>query len=497
MRQTLIGAALAAALQVPLGASAGDTSDMADIKRMIEGMKADYERRIESLEQRLEKAEAAAAKADDRAREAARADADATAKSAKGFGAMTSGTAFNPQISVILDGNYYHDDADGEGTELLGSVDGINHAHGGGHEHGGGHGHGGADQGFNFRSAELAFSASVDPYFDARAQLAIDSDGEVDLEEAWFQTRSLPYGFKIKGGKFLSDIGYINNQHPHQWDFTDQNLAYLNLLGDHGLQETGIQATWLPDWGHYTLFGVEVLQGDQERLGALVDDEALHEAAEEAGVEEDDLGLDAANDGPRLYTAFLKYAPDLGYDHALQLGTWGAWADQHQEIHEEPVIHALDGDAWMWGLDAVYKYSAGRGHGAGDIKLQGEYLWQRKDLNLAFHEANPGLVGAERKFTQDGFYLQGLYGIAPRWQLGLRYDKVGLTSELESAGQVLREWDDSDRWTAALTWTPTEFSRLRLQYAMADLSVEGERRDVDYIYLQFLMSLGSHGAHKF
>ena len=230
---------------------------------------------------------------------------------------------------------------------------------------------------------------------------------------------------------------------------------------------------------------------------------------EEGGV---NLGLGEQKDGPRLLTAFAKFAPDLGYDHALQIGLWGAWSDQHQELHgelahaEEPghqaeeehtPLHALDGDAWMWGLDAVYKYDSGRSYGAGDFKLQGEYLWQRKDLYLTYHQENPALVGAERKFTEDGFYLQGIYGIAPRWQLGLRYDKVGLTNKLESGGSLLNEWDPSDRWTAALTWTPTEYSRFRLQYSTADLSLDGQRQDLDYIYLQFLLSMGTHGAHKF
>ena len=98
-----------------------------------------------------------------------------------------------------------------------------------GHDHDGeehGHAHALTSNGFNFREAEIAFSATVDPYFDASLYLAIDGDGNVDLEEGYFQTRNLPYGLKVKGGKFLSDFGYINKQHPHQWDFVDQNLAY-------------------------------------------------------------------------------------------------------------------------------------------------------------------------------------------------------------------------------------------------------------------------------
>jgi hypothetical protein len=77
----------------------------------------------------------------------------------------------------------------------------------------------------------------------------------------------------VKGGKFLSDFGYINRQHPHQWDFVDQNLPYLNLLGPHGLQDTGLQLTWLPKLPVYTLLGVEGLQGNQEIIGATPGDD--------------------------------------------------------------------------------------------------------------------------------------------------------------------------------------------------------------------------------
>jgi len=503
MNKSLLSVAIAATLSLPMAAVAADSAEMAEVKRMIEAMKADYERKIDALEQRLQAAEQKA----ETAQQASTASAD---KGRSRMGALTSGTAFNPQISVILDGNYYQDSVDGGGTELLGEADGISHVHGGDHGHGHAHAHGGAEQGFNFRSAELAFSTNVDNYFDAVALLALSSDGAVELEEAYFQTRSLPYGLKVKAGKFLSDIGYANNQHPHNWDFTDQNLAYLSLLGGHGLRDTGVQVTWLPDWEHYTLFGFELFQGEQEKLGTLAEvDEHLEEELDDVlGLEPDDLNLSGEKDGPRLYTAFVKYAPDLGYDHALQLGAWGGWADQHQEIHGEPQggvppfadtpLHALEGDAWMWGLDAVYKYDASGSHGQGDFKLQGEYIWQRKDLDVVYHES-AGIIGQDREFTQDGFYLQGLYGIAPRWQAGLRYDVTGWTNEKRSSTNPLAndDWDASDRWTAALTWKPTEYSALRFQYSKADIMVDGASNDFDYFYLQYMMSLGSHGAHKF
>jgi len=182
LSRKLLSAAVAAILAVPATAISADSAEMAEVKRMIEQMKADYEQKIEALEQRLQAAEHKAETAADTAETAKQASTASAAKGLGGFGALTSGTAFNPQMSVILDGNYYHDDADGEGSELLGMADGISHVHAGGHDHG--HSHGDAEQGFNFRSAELAFSASVDNYFDATALLAIDSGGSVELEEA-------------------------------------------------------------------------------------------------------------------------------------------------------------------------------------------------------------------------------------------------------------------------------------------------------------------------
>jgi hypothetical protein len=223
---------------------------------------------------------------------------------------VTSGSAFNPQISVILDGNYYQDDTEGRKRRRAGGR-GLQAGPQPAHEHGRRRGTvpttmaatrtAYAENGFNFREAELSFTATVDPYFDAATYISIDGDGNVELEEAYFETRSLPWGLKVKGGKFLSDFGYINKQHPHQWDFVDQNLPYLNLLGFHGLQDTGLQLTWVPELPFYALIGGEALQGNQEIFGATVSD-----------AEQVELNLGKTQDGPRLYTAFAKIAPDWG-----------------------------------------------------------------------------------------------------------------------------------------------------------------------------------------
>ena len=70
-----------------------------------------------------------------------------------------------------------------------------------------------------------------------------------------------------------------------------------------------------------------------------------------------------------------------------------------------------------------------------------------------------------------------------------------------SDSQVTDDPERQSRWrlSADLTWFPSEFSKLRLQYNHDIL--EGTHflggRDVDSIFLQFEFALGSHGAHKF
>ncbi|MBP9605296.1 MAG: porin, partial [Chromatiaceae bacterium] len=74
---------------------------------------------------------------------------------------------------------------------------------------------------------------------------------------------------------------------------------------------------------------------------------------------------------------------------------------------------------------------------------------------------------------------------------------LGLTNEVSGGGEQA-SFGSSNRWTLDLTWKLSEFSLLRAQYAKNDILVEpGERANFDAFYLQFLVSMGSHGAHGF
>ena len=46
-----------------------------------------------------------------------------------------------------------------------------------------------------------------------------------------------------------------------------------------------------------------------------------------------------------------------------------------------------------------------------------------------------------------------------------------------------------------LDWNPSEFSRLRAQYAWDEARDDGERDG--QFFLQYLYGIGAHGAHKY
>ncbi len=388
--------------------------------------------------------------------------------------------SFNPDISAIVD-MYYHADNSEEGiSHILEEVSGFGHSHGAGEE---GHHHG-PDEGFNLRHLELQVSADVDPYFKGSAIAAVDLDA-AEMEEAVIETSCLPGGLKIKGGKFFSDFGYINAQHSHQWDFADQPLIYKLCLGDHGLNDKGLQLSWLAPTPFYLLAGLEAFQGDgeSEQTFNYIGEEPL-----------------PTHDGPRVGVGWMKVGPNLPGNHALQFGAFGA-SGKHQEAHDGNADgtedHWLDGDSTFWGGDVVYKYNAPHPHGQGDVVVQGEYFSCHRDLELVGHELAPQWVGNSRVDDRDGYYVQAVYGFMPRWRAGIRWEQVGLTNESELPDGTSESHGSSYRTGPMLDFTPSEFSRLRLQVNQGSYETADGNEDVMEVYLQWMISLGAHGAHKF
>jgi len=383
--------------------------------------------------------------------------------------------SLNPDISAIVDMFYHYDDSEEGISHIMEEMAGFETAHD--HEEDS-HDHG-VEDGFNLRHLELKFSADVDPYFKGSAIAAIDEDS-AEMETAEIETTFLPGGLKIRGGKFYSDFGYINAQHSHQWDFTDQPLIYQLTLGEHGLNEKGLQFSWLAPTPFYLLSGIEVFQGENENMFAYHGEEPY-----------------PTHDGPRLGVGWVKFGPNLSGRHALQIGAFGATGKHQEEHSEDGGEEYFDGDSTFWGGDFVYKYNAPKPNGQGDFVAQAEYLSREKDLQLVANDLEPDLVGNSKVDNQDGYYVQVVYGFLPRWRAGVRWEQVGLTNETKEPDGTKENYGTSDRVTAMLDFSPSEFSRLRLQTSQGSYVTTEGREDVTEVYVQWMVSIGAHGAHQF
>ena len=79
----------------------------------------------------------------------------------------------------------------------------------------------------------------------------------------------------------------------------------------------------------------------------------------------------------------------------------------------------------------------------------------------------------------------------------MRWEQLGLTnrSRLPDGSRVV--YSPNYRITMMMDYSPTEFSRLRFQLARGEYELEDGRDDAWEFFLQLMVSLGVHGAHKF
>src|SRR4051794_10674742 len=200
---TLSRVSLALALATPFGAIAdSSSSDVDALRQEIKAMRADYETRLQALEQRVKTAEATAASATAAATSAPPATvagASPAAPPAPSAVASTGGggggaNAFNPAMSLILSGGYTNTSQDPAKYTISGFPLPPNAEIGPG------------TRGFSLAETELGFSASIDPWLRGAANIALEADNSVSIEEAYVQTTSLGNGLSLKGGRFFSSI---------------------------------------------------------------------------------------------------------------------------------------------------------------------------------------------------------------------------------------------------------------------------------------------------
>ena len=338
-------------------------------------------------------------------------------------------------------------------------------------------------RGFNARNTELAFDGAVDPYFEGFANIVFkldnDNETEVEVEEAFMQTTSLPYNLQLKGGQFFAAFGRLNPTHPHTWDFVDTPLVNGLFLGPDGLRGVGAQGSWtmpLP-WYSQLIFASQNGRGSTGFSFRNPGDDGMF--FDRITTDREARGLQDFVWIPRFENSF-----NLSDTQTVLAGVSGAFGSNET---------GADSRTQIYGADLLYKWKSARAEGGFPfVKWQTEFMYRRFQ---AGHGANDSFPVAET-FHDLGLYSQVLWGFKKGWVAGIRGDYVDMQNSM-----FTDDLDRQSRWriSANLTWYPTEFSKIRLQYNQDFLEQNFflSAREVESVFLQWEFILGAHGAHKF
>jgi len=446
MHKRSLALAVAAALGLPHEAWAQTQGELQDLREQVK-----------QLDKRVTDAEQAAIQASNR---------------------PAAENALNPAVSLILNGIYSNLSQDPNTYKINGFVPTNGDV-------------APPPRGLSLGESELAIAANIDHYFRGTGIFSISSENEISVEEAYIQTLALSYGFTVKAGRFFSAVGYQNQIHAHAWDFTDAPLANKAFLGNQ-LSDDGIQLKWVAPTPLYFDVGVEVGRGSNFPAGP------------QGGRNKNGFGSG---------NFFTHLGGDFGTGTAWQVGAAYLTTSPQDRVYDDvdstgtPVTNSFTGKSKLWVLDGILKWAPNFNPTEMNFKLQGEYFRRKENGDLTFDTATPpastGPQTGGYDSTQSGWYLQGVFQFVPMWRVGYRYDRldagttnIGLVDSgaLTAADFPILAKYNPTRQTVMVDWSPSEFSRVRLQYAQ-----DKARSDAtdNQVFLQYIVSLGAHGAHKF
>jgi len=337
--------------------------------------------------------------------------------------------------------------------------------------------------GFTVQQVELSAEAAVDPYFDARSFIVFTvddmGDSNVEVEEAYLTTRTLPWGLQVKAGQFFTEFGRHNHTHPHTWAFLDQPVIISRMFGRDSLRSQGARLSWLLPVPWFS----ELTVGLQNAGGATVNSFLAKGAAGIDGIVAVGghplIDRQVKNVGDLLYLGRWLNGFDVSPSTSVNLGVSGLWG---------PNTSGNTTNTSILGVDFYLKWqSLYAQRGFPFVSLQSEFI------NRRYVAGDPG--DPTREALKDwGAYGQLLWGFKTGWVSGLRFDYADASGGLDRPSDFLR--DRRKRVSPNLTWYPTEFSKFRVQYNH-DWAQHLVGRGADAIWVQMEFAIGSHLAHVF
>ena len=211
-------------------------------------------------------------------------------------------------------------------------------------------------------------------------------------------------------------------------------------------------------------------------------------------------GSDSNRNGAGLWALYGHIGGDVGESTAWRTGLSYLRASDSDRSFDDrdaagnAVSGAFNGRSSLWIADFIVKWAPRGDATLTNLKLQGEYFRRSESGDLTLNS-----TPADYSSRQSGWYTQAVYQFMPRWRVGYRYDRLGYGSVSAGAftsadASTLLTAHNPTRNTVMMDWSLTEFSRFRLQLAR-DESRAGVTDN--QALLQYILSLGAHGAHTF
>ena len=320
------------------------------------------------------------------------------------------------------------------------------------------------DQGLGLGHSDVTASGPLGQALEARitgVAHTFSQKLETEIEEAWVQTRKLPAGLQLRTGRFASQIGYLNEQHPHTDDFVQRPLLHRAFLGTHWTDD-GLRLNWTAPTDLYMRLGVEVLRGRR-----LVED-----------------AVSSRRPGAVTYSGRL--GGDIGRNQSWQAGL-SLLDNQREAAVEEEADHAthVHGATYsgrrMWLGDLTWKWAP-----------QGNNRQQQVRVSLE-HAVITGLnryaVSSDRHHAT---YLSAVWRFASAWETGVRLDHLRVREPHEDS------FEDGRLREAALmlAYKPSHAHTVRVQFSRQQ-NRGGFADATRALQIQYVMHLGAHAAHAY
>jgi hypothetical protein len=307
---------------------------------------------------------------------------------------------------------------------------------------------------FNFRSAELGLTASVDPFARMYAFFTGSNEG-VEVEEAAAITTSLPWNLTAKGGRFFADFGRFPKYHPHELPFVNQPLSIQRMVGGES-QADGAEVNYL----FPTPFFLRATVGGYNKIGA--DNEQVSNLKPRAASRFTYLG--------RIHNYF-----DVTDNHSIDFGTSLAYTPSVR-LQGEP----SGGDRILGGVDLTYRYQP-----LASAVYQG-FTWGSEFYNNSQRFAIDD-VSAKRQRSYGG-YTYGELKLSRNWATGFLFDYAPI---VDHPGRRTLSY------SPYVTWNLSEFNRLRFQYSYLKDNFDADKAEKgNQFFVQWTTVIGSH-THGF